>query len=239
MMSTLNEPVQSNEFGEHNAAQIKSHLSPDLTTSMEASLGYSQLNEDECLSVLDLPWEQVLCKHVLVYLSITDLFRLRAASCGCRDLVHTYFRLQFHINTSSLGNHFTPEAFAIMTHECTNLKSISVRGAKSWLTSNAMLDVISANPRIEKVDLTGCLALSGATLYSIGVNCSYIRHLSLKDCVWLSADNFLSFLCNHHDLEYLDLSGCWNLDDDLVIQLVQVSPRLVCSVFLLQILFVL
>uniref|UniRef100_A0A0B7AZH3 F-box/LRR-repeat protein 15-like leucin rich repeat domain-containing protein n=1 Tax=Arion vulgaris TaxID=1028688 RepID=A0A0B7AZH3_9EUPU len=134
--------------------------------------------------------------------------------------------VQFHVNTSSLGDRFTSQAFQIMTKECTNLKSVSVRGAKSWLTSEVMVNVISANPRLEKIDLTGCLALSGVTVYTVGVHCSSIKHLCLKDCVWLSVDNFLSLLCNQPNLEYLNLSGCWNLNDELVIQLVRISPSI-------------
>lgn len=220
--------VSAHQTDIHEDGQIPSTRS-DTSCEAECSMRQSQLSEDfqveDSINLLDLPWEQVLCSHMLTHLGSADLFRLRAVSSGCKELVRTYFRLQFHVNTNTLGDHFTSHAFHIMTRECTSLKSLSVRGAKSWLTTDVLLDVICANPRLEKIDLTGCIALSGAVLYSIGVNCNSIRHLCLKDCVWLSVDNFLSFLCNKRDLEYLDISGCWNLDDDLVIQLVQISPR--------------
>ncbi|XP_059147536.1 F-box/LRR-repeat protein 15-like [Physella acuta] len=194
--------------------------------SVDSEISESNTESYESINLLDLPWEQVLSSFLLPYLSIRDLFKLRAVSSGCRDLVQTHFRLQFHINTSMLGDHFSTLGFNIMTKDCTSLKSICVRGAKSWLTSDAMLPIISRNPRLEKVDLTGCTALSGSTVYSIGVNCTHIKHICLKDCIWLSGDNFLSFWSKKHHIEYLDLSGCWNVDDNLVVQLVQFTPKI-------------
>ncbi|CAL1528661.1 unnamed protein product [Lymnaea stagnalis] len=202
------------------------HITPELQAcGSSESTGSSSI---ETINLLDLPWEQVLSNYLLPYLSIRDLFRLRAVSSGCRDLIQTHFGLQFHVNTSSLGDHFTAQAFQIMTKNCTSLKSVSVRGAKSWLNSETLMPVIGSNPRLEKIDLTGCSALSGATVYYIGVNCNNIRHLSLKDCVWLNGDNFLSFMNKKRCLEFLDISGCWNLDDELVIQLVQFTPSIKC-----------
>ncbi|RUS77701.1 hypothetical protein EGW08_014537 [Elysia chlorotica] len=181
---------------------------------------------DTEMTLLDLPWEQVLCSHILPYLSTRDLFFLRSASRGCQALVQTHFHLQFHINTNSLGDRFTREAFSTMTRDSCCLRTLCVRGAKSWLTSDILLPVIASNPRLEKIDLTGCLAVSGAVIYSVGVNCKNLRHLCLENCVGLLLDNFLSFMQGTNALEFLDLSGCWNLDDDLVVQLVPFMPRL-------------
>ena len=180
---------------------------------------------DSQISLLDLPWEQVLCSHVLPFLSTKDLFHFRAASRGCQALVQTHFHLQFHVNTNSLGDRFTPDAFRTMTRDSACLRTLCLRGAKSWLTSDILLPVIASNSRLEKIDLTGCLALSGAVVYSIGINCKGLRHLCLENCVGLVLDNFLSFMQDRSCLEFLDLSGCWNLDDDLVVQLVPFMPR--------------
>ncbi|GFR68881.1 F-box/LRR-repeat protein 15-like [Elysia marginata] len=181
---------------------------------------------DNQVTLLDLPWEQVLCSHILPFLSTKDLFYLRSVSRGCQALVQTHFHLQFHVNTNSLGDRFTPEAFWTMTKDSACLRTLCLRGAKSWLTSDILLPVIAANPRLEKVDLTGCLALSGAVVYSIGVKCKSLHHLCLENCVGLVLDNFLSFMQVNSCLEFLDISGCWNLDDDLVVQLVPFMPKL-------------
>ena len=181
--------------------------------------------QDLQMTLLDLPWEQVLCSHILPYLSTKDLFYLRSVSRGCQALVQTHFHLQFHVNTNSIGDRFTPEAFCTMTRDSTCLRTLCLRGAKSWLTSDILLPVIAANSRLEKIDLTGCLALSGVVVYSIGVNCKSLRHLCLENCVGLVLDNFLSLMQDQSCLEFLDLSGCWNLDDDLVVQLVPFMPR--------------
>ncbi|KAI8797203.1 F-box/LRR-repeat protein 15 [Biomphalaria glabrata] len=192
----------------------------------DLSSGLSESTYFDSISLLDLPWEQVLCNYLLPYLSIKDLFRLRLVSTGFRDLIQTHFGLQFHVNTCSLGDHFSSKAFQIMTRNNIYLRSLCVRGAKSWLNSETILPIISSNPHLEKIDLTGCSALSGPVIYSIGVNCKYLKHLCLKDCVWLVGDNFLSFMNTPLCLEFLDLSGCWNLDDNLIVQLVQFTPSI-------------
>lgn len=186
----------------------------------------SEQVSDNPITFLDLPWEQVLSSQVLPFLSTKDLFNLRSVSKGCQALVETHFHLQFHVNTNSLGDRFTSDAFRIMTRESTCLRTLSVRGAKSWLNGDILLPVIAGNPRLEKIDLAGCSAVPGAVVYSIGVNCKNLSYLCLENCVGLVLDNFLSFMQAENNLEFLDLSSCWNLDDDLVVQLVQFLPKL-------------
>ncbi|KAH9498405.1 F-box/LRR-repeat protein 15 [Bulinus truncatus] len=206
----------------HENLILNERTSP--VTTSDSTLGSSESSYVTCINFLDLPWEQVLCNYLLPYLSIKDLFRLRLVSTGFRDLIQTHFGLLFHINTCSLGDHFSSKAFQIMTKNNNYLRSLWVRGAKSWLNNETLLPVISSNPHLEKIDLAGCLSLSGPVIYSIGVHCKNLKHLCLKDCVWLVGENFLSFMNETLCLEYLDLSGCWNLDDNLVVQLVQFTP---------------
>lgn len=182
-------------------------------------------DEMEMFEFLNLPWEQVLCNHILTYLTFPDLFKLRCVSKGCKELVETHFNRQFHVNTTHLGDNCTASAFVIITKDCTHLKTLILRGAKSWLTNDVFLPVVTSNPLLEKIDLTGCIALSGCTAYAIGANCPNLKHLSLRNCVWLSRDNLMSFIFNKRTIEYIDLSGCWNLDDETVVNLVQNSSR--------------
>ena len=178
------------------------------------------------LSLLDLPWDTVLCCHILPYLSIKDRFRMRAVSSACRDLVQLHFELSFSINTSRFRDNFSAQAFEMMSRNCCCLKVLSLRGAKSWLTNDLLLPVIANNPRLETVDLTGCLSLSGASVCSIGVRCQNLKYLSVRDCVWLVKDNLFTFFSQQRPLEYLDLTGCWNLDDDIIVSLVTSHPCL-------------
>jgi len=183
-------------------------------------------NSNRSLTLLDLPWDTVSSYHILPYLNIKELFFLRAVSKSCLELVQTHFSLSFSINTSIYKDSFHQDAFRIVSQDTHCLKAMMLRNAKSWLNNELLLPVIADNPRLEKLDLTGCISLTGASVYSIGVRCKQLKHLSLRDCVWLVRDNFLPFVSNPRNLEYLDMTGCWNIDDDLVVNMAAAHPCL-------------
>lgn len=66
------------------------------------------------MELLDLNWDDILHRHILPHLSLIDLFKLRAASTGCRDLVHSYFANLLELNISSYEEQLSQNAFMVL-----------------------------------------------------------------------------------------------------------------------------
>lgn len=188
---------------------------------MEGESSSASTSNQPRVTLLDIPWEQVLCRHVLPHLSFQELFRLRSVSRQFCELIDVHFSLLFTITTAKYSDTFSATAFSILSGRNFCVKELVLSNAKDWLTDDSLLPVVQNNPLLRTVDLTNCLGISNASLYAIGVNCRNLRWLSLRKCVWVSPAGMLSLITNEQPLEYIDLSGCWNLDDEAVSQLVQ------------------
>lgn len=173
------------------------------------------------VSIFDIPWQEVLCRHVLSHLNLPTLFSLRLVSQKFCSLVDLHFSLVFTINTSTYADCFSSAAFTVLTSRNSFLKKMILCNSKDWLSDVSLLPVIQNNPLLDTIDLANCLSISNASLYTIGAYCHKLRWLSLRGCVWVTSDGMLPLIANQQPLEYVDLSGCWNLDDEAIIQLVQ------------------
>jgi hypothetical protein len=172
----------------------------------------------QCL--FDIPWEQVLCKHFLPYLTLQELFKLRGICKQFHDLVDCYFSLAFKVNTTSFSATFSKRAFEILTRNNFCLKELVLCNSRDWLSDETLVPLLQGNPGLRKVDLSNCTALSNSSLYTIGAHCPQLNSLTLRGCVWVSHDGLVSLITNRLPLQYVDLSGCWDLADDDIIHLV-------------------
>lgn len=170
--------------------------------------------------LFDIPWEQVLCKHLLPYFSLKELFQLRGVCQEFRDLVDCHFSLAFTVNTSQYSATFSTVAFDVLTRRNGCLKELVLCNARDWLSDDALVCVLQNNPNLLKIVLSNCLGISNASLYTIGACCRQVYSLSLRSCVWVSGSGLISLIANCLPLEYLDLCGCWDLCDEDIINLV-------------------
>lgn len=174
----------------------------------------------ELVCLFDIPWEQVLCKHLLPCLTLKELFQLRGLSRQFRDLVDCHFSLAFSVNTSLFSATFSSQAFEVLTRNNCCMKELIICSSKDWLTDAVLVPLLQANPGLSKIDISNCTTLSNSTLYTIGAHCRRVTTLNLRGCVWVSRDGLLSVISNRLPLQYVDLSGCWDISDDDIINLV-------------------
>ena len=171
------------------------------------------------LRLLDLPWEQVLCKHLLPCLPLKDLFRLRCVSQEFRNLVDCHFSLAFTVNTTLCAVTFSRIAFDVLTRRNCCLKELVLCNSRDWLSDEALIAVLQSNNNLRSVNLSNCLSLSNSALYTVGAHCPNLRVLCLRGCVWVSSSGLLSLITNSLPIEHIDLCGCWDLNDDDIINL--------------------
>ncbi|XP_076459700.1 uncharacterized protein LOC143292903 [Babylonia areolata] len=172
------------------------------------------------ISLFDIPWEQVLCKHFLPYFSLKELFQLRGISPEFRDLIDCHFSLAFTINTSQYHASFSRVAFDVLTRRNGCLKELVLCNARDWLSDDSLICVLQNNPSLQKIILSNCLGISNTSLYTIGAFCRQVCFLSLRSCVWVTGSGLISLISNNLPLEHVDLCGCWDLCDEDVINLV-------------------
>ncbi|KAL8600092.1 hypothetical protein ACOMHN_051638 [Nucella lapillus] len=176
--------------------------------------------------LFDIPWEQVLCKHLLPHFSLKELFRMRGVCRQLRDLVDCHFSLAFTVSTSQYSAIFSTVAFDVLTRRNGCLKELVLCNARDWLTDDALVCVLQNNPNLVKIVLSNCLRISNASLYTIGACCRQVNSVSLRNCVWVSGSGLISLIANCLPLEHVDLCGCWDLSDEDVINLVMQCRRI-------------
>lgn len=168
------------------------------------------------ISLLDLPWEDIIFRYILPGLPLTTQFKLRLVSKDYRQLISAYFRTCRTCNICREVNHISSKAFVILTENNTSLTTLVLRNAKNWLTDGLLLPVLENCPKLLKIDLTNCSSISNSCLQTISTNCSHVTSLMLRECHWVSEAGITNVLLNCPDISHLDLTGCWQLNDDVV-----------------------
>ena len=179
----------------------------------------------EHITLFSIPWEQVLCKHLLPFFSLKELFILRIVDKQFLQLVHCYFSLVFRINTAPFSSQLSSKAFDILTRNNFSLKELVLCNSRDWLCDGTLVPVLQNNNGLTTIDISHCQALSNASLYTVGAHCRKVKKLIIRGCVWASGAGLISLVSNQLPLEHMDLSGCWDLTDEDVITLTKHSPK--------------
>ncbi|XP_076460121.1 uncharacterized protein LOC143293096 [Babylonia areolata] len=170
------------------------------------------------MQLTDVMWEQVLCKHLLPYLSLKELFQLRGVSLEFRELVDFYFSHTFTVCIDkTCSAYFSSVAFEVLTKRNFCLKELTLDTAGTWLSDEALTVVLQNNPNLHTVDLSRCCFLTDVGVGAVGEHCVKLRRFSLVQCPQVTGRGLQSFIDNSACVEYINLSGCSGLtEDDLV-----------------------
>lgn len=171
------------------------------------------------IGMLNLPWEDVIMTCILPQLSQKDYFSLRCVSTDFKLLIEQYFKFYIkHIEITS--DHDLLLTFKILTEEACRLKSIVLHNCK-WLTSDLLKPVIERNhSSIQHIDLTGCSAVKSDFLLHLANKNICLKTLILKECFWVSIGAVTTLSFRLKSLECLDLSSCWEINDDSLCRLI-------------------
>ena len=169
-------------------------------------------------SILCLPWEDVVCRQILCYLSLKDLYRLKYVSKSFNGIVILYIdRYCRDFDFTYIGGviSFTSEIFRNITKLKSNMSSLTLKNCKGWLKDEHLLPIIKKNRDLECLSTFECYGLSNDVFSCIsGLSCLKILDLSL--CRQLSSEALALIGANIHSLQLLNVSGCWNVNDESI-----------------------
>ena len=99
-----------------------------------------------------------------------------------------------------------------------------VSGAK-FLTNDSLKDIFNRHKNLETVDLSDCHSLTAMCLQPLAVQCRDLQRLILKDCHWVSRPS-IEYIARHQtNLKSINLTGCWELGDQVIITLLQAHRK--------------
>jgi len=171
---------------------------------------------EEDITLADLPWEDVIFKHIFPSLDLKTLFSIGSTSSTYREMTEEYFKMSKIINIGKHGAKVTEKALGFLLKENKCCQKLILKNCKSSLNCKILEPMLERNRHLVHLDLTQCTSLTNNSLQTLAVNCRKMRHLILRDCVWASSPAVTNIGLQCRELIYLDLSGCWNINDEAV-----------------------
>lgn len=196
-----------------------------LSTSVSDEGDDSSEIEEE-LTLLDIPWEDVIFRYIMPCLPLQTKFQLRRVSKQCLEMVTLYFSINKTVNTCRIANKMTTGAMSIMTRNNTSLHDLVLRNSKDWLTDAVLRPILKQSPKLQRLDISNCSSVTNSTLQVLGVNCQNVRTVCLNDCHWVSVDGLTVLAIQCVNIESLDLTGCWGVNDEAITLLAMQCKKL-------------
>ena len=181
--------------------------------------------EEYSVHLLDLPVSDILHQHIFRRLPLSSLFQLRATCTALHDSVAEFFTTAKKIDLTYVPPKFGVKAFQIISKDAYNVRELIVRNSKDWMTDDVLVPVIKNNTYLEKVDLTNCTSLNHLSVVNL-IGCNELRELYFRECVWLSPQSLMQLICvRGSTLDRIDLTGCWEINDQLVQIVANYCPK--------------
>ncbi|XP_068202471.1 F-box/LRR-repeat protein 15 isoform X3 [Palaemon carinicauda] len=180
--------------------------------------------EKEPLKLTDLPWDDVIFRHIFPKLSAADLCRLRRVCQEFLELHIQYMASCTHLDLSK--STMTNEVFqksAVVN--CKKLTSLYLADLP-WLTRGGWQVITLHLAGLQKIDARACWDADDETLKNFFLKFRGLKEVRLSK-VGTVSDNSLYFLAHScQELEVLDVSHCWLVSEDGIKQVVEYCKRL-------------
>lgn len=163
--------------------------------------------------LFDLPWEDVLCRYILPYLTLSDLFKLRHACIAARDLTSFYFKKLIHVDLTHCNGRLSAEAFNAITCDNELIQKLVLLNCKDWLTDNTLANVLERCSMLKHVNVAACSRLTNATVQRLADYCQNLQCVILRNCHWLTEPSLMVLVMNCRSIRHLDLESCWDITD--------------------------
>lgn len=183
-------------------------------------------NDEGRAGLSDIPADDVIYRQIFPRLDVKTLFRLAATCRDYRHMVHEFFEQITVVNVFNEGNKISEAALETLMTRMRCCKKLILKNCKSSLTDKFLMPALERNQKIYHMDLSSCTSLSNHSMQTLATSCSStLRHLSLRDCVWASPEAVTNIGIHCNMLEFLDVSGCWHVNDETIATISITCPR--------------
>lgn len=183
--------------------------------------------------MFDLSYDDIIFPYILSPLRVEDLFNLRCVNKEFKELVRLFFAHSRRLDLSKIRK-YSENVFKIVTDGCTKLRYLNLSNSKI-ATDQLIRELIKNNTQLTYINISNCHHLTSGILQTITIRNKCLQKLVLEDCHWVSRESIDYF--SHYQgrtfapngqphLIEANLSGCWELTDDVVDKFVTNFPKL-------------
>ncbi|XP_042232030.1 F-box/LRR-repeat protein 15-like isoform X4 [Homarus americanus] len=166
----------------------------------------------EPLQLSDLPWDDVIFRHIFPLLKVADLCHLQGVSKDFQQLYIDYMcsceKLDFSectMTNSSLQK--------VLVVNCKNLQTLLVGNCGNWFSMGCWQVITQHQSQLRHINTASCWDINDRTLGEFFHKCNKLRVIELNK-MELITDTILHYLatnCPH--LEHLNVASCWYITD--------------------------
>lgn len=189
-------------------------------------MNYVQSERNNTIYLLENVFKDIYFDNIFIYLTITDLIQLSKVCKKFKSLIDEYFdRMEmvlaadFYKNVQIQHWAIWPKFFLLFR----NNKSICHLDLSNcrWINESGFLNIICRQNRLKTVNLSSAFHLTNRCLENMSMYCPLLEKIILENCSWIHSETILLIADNCPQLQFLNVSSCWNLNDDCIEMLLQ------------------
>lgn len=165
---------------------------------------------------LCFPLSEICLQNIFIHLSYRDLFNLRAVSKQTLLIVEEYFHRIVRLDLSNSNQFkFHWDHFLLIVQNNKNVRELNLSNCK-WIQESGFERWIQKQQNIQIVNLSGSYKVTNTILINMTEQCCSLHTLILQNCNWINCETMLSIIENCHKIQKIDLTSCWNLNDNII-----------------------
>lgn len=163
-----------------------------------------------------LPVCDICFGQIFSHLSIQDLFTFRSVCHQALYLVDGYFRQLDNLDLSSVDQvRFNWYHFVMIAQNNSAVRQLNLANSK-WIQEPLFNRWIGHQRRLQSVNLSSAYKVTNTTMTSLAVSCPFLTTLIVQNCSWLNAETLSIVAECCRNLSHIDITSCWNLNDNSV-----------------------
>ena len=181
------------------------------------------------MNLLQLPWEDVICKNILPFMSLTYVYRLKRVSKTTGKIVTMYLKKYLTCMDFDLvykHKEIPNELFWEILRENENVISLKFDYCNNFIREKELCSAICKNPRMKRLNFQGTSIVSSQIFQCVGENLHDLQYINLAYCKKLGTKEISLIGKNCHALRSVNINGCISIEDNAIITIVENNPML-------------